>query len=209
MSVYFAIPTRGDLNWQIAGFIRELAEELQRATGQLPKVEPHFHVGHLSVAAVRNRICEDFLASGCETLLMLDDDVTPAGNTVSILDGLAIYDVVAAAVPVWREQDAAPSFAAFGANQQPIVPDPSVLGPTAVAFVGTGCIAIRRRVIELLSEVNEGSVFRVEVRNGREVSEDVIFCEQARDCAFAVACDFRVRCDHTMKVSLRRVAKLA
>lgn len=200
VSTYFAIPSRGELNWQCAQAIRELAEELD--------AEPHFQIGHLSVAANRNKICEDFLASDCETLFMLDDDVMPAANAVFLVDDLAKFDIVAAAVPVWRAQDPAPSFAAFGSDQQPLQPN-ALYGPLAeAAFVGTGCIAIKRDVILTLFEVSL-EPFRVEVRDGLTVSEDVIFCEQARECGFSVACDFRVRCDHWMKVSLRRVLKLS
>jgi hypothetical protein len=128
--------------------------------------------------------------------------VMPAANAATLVDDLDAFDIVAAAVPVWRPQDPAPSFAAFGLDQQP-------LAGTALAeawLVGTGCIAIRRRVLERFATACLDP-FEVTNRNGLLVSEDVSFCELAQSRGFKIACDFRVQCDHWMKVSLRRVVR--
>ena len=202
-----AIPTRGSVHHQIARAAEELGHELD--------TEPTYFEGNLSIVYNRNQICSAFLDTDHSSLVMLDDDVLPHPDAHRLVDWLSPedpgrmgWDVVSAAVPIWNPQLwETPVFNAFKDNK-PLSPS---LGnwqeePIEAHQVGTGLVAIRRSVVEQLSEGQ--SPFRDATVGSQYFSEDILFCEDARDAGFRIGCDFTLECDHWKNVSLRRVIDL-
>lgn len=195
MTVMLAIPTRGTLNPR--------CYDAQRAAATSLDTEPVLQVGHLSVGANRGAIVHRFLRSSHDTLLMIDDDVRPPDDLNGLIDALDSYPIVAAAYPVFQpEHWPIPVVAAWRRNDEgalaPIIEDGGVHQADAV---GTGCIAIRRHVLD---QIPDGFKETVDV-DGRIVSDDINFCRAASDRGHRIAVNLDVRCDHITTVSLGAV----
>lgn len=187
MGVFLACPTRGEVTGQVAEALFVLAKRLD--------TEPRFVFGHLSAGETRTRIVKEFLDTDNEVLLMVDDDVLPSNRVPELLDRLDQWPVLAAAVPIWDLSWPAPAFAALRNNGGWKPVEPTHRGERIVECdaVGTGCIAIRRDVLEAVPD------------GFNSIREDIAFCEAAKEAGFKVGCDFRVQCDHLARVSLLRV----
>jgi hypothetical protein len=154
-----------------------------------------FRPGHLSVSLTRNHIVRQFLAGDWEALIMVDDDVAPASTLLGLCDNLDAWDVVAMPTFVWRPELAP-------------IPVPAVFGTSGLIasggvreaeIVGTGCIAIHRRVLEGLHD----EPFTVGFEDGRDVSDDIMFCRAVRAAGFRIGADFTTAADHHTTVSLQ------
>lgn len=160
------------------------------------------------VVDARNLITGNFLQSDCEILVMCDDDVVPPEIWPRIIDHVAEgrADVCAAVVPIAME----------GTVFLPNVfqRDDSLLkgyrlstdyirltGLHEVDAVGTGLIAIHRRVMEdRRMEHPWASSFQT------GMGEDVSFCRRAKKARWRVCVDFDVWCDHMVTFHANGVA---
>jgi len=162
------VPTRGQVRVNL--IVR--LDEIKEANPALPPIR--YEVG-TDIISGRNGIVHRFLADPlARVLVMIDDDVEPH---INLLDGLALLDehgVVGFPYPL----HAGPSFKAL--------PD------GGYEWVGTGCIAVHRDVLEALG----GCPFRYAGASHHDVgrigishtdpSEDVAFCWDARAAGFTV-----------------------
>lgn len=191
MSVMVAVPTRGVCSPLVMEKIWRLADHLDTSV--------LLEVGHLGVGVNRRRICQRFLESDDEVLVMVDDDVAPPFHAVDLIDGLDEYDIVAAAVPMFNPAvHPRPTFMASRYVGDRLVPVPPSDELVECDAIGTACVAFRRQVIEDLHWA-----FREQLDDlGNVTSDDTAFCESARDQGFTIACDFRIICDHITTVSL-------
>lgn len=137
---------------------------------------------------------------------MLDDDVLPPPDAHRIVDWLDDgWDIVSAAVPIWNPQLwQTPIFNAFR-DKRPLRPGPDwEKAPVEAHQIGTGFVAITRSVVEELSP----NPFRDATVGEQYFSEDILFCEEAREAGFRIGCDFTIECDHWKNVSLSRVIRM-
>lgn len=192
MTVMLAVPTRGMCSPTVMEKIWQLGDQLD--------TEVTLEVGHLGVAVNRRRICQRFLETDHDVLVMVDDDVAPPSHAAELIDGLDEYDIVAAAVPMFNPAvHPRPVFMASRFSEDGrLVPVTPIDGLVECDSVGTACIAIRRHVIEELhwsfrEQLNEG---------GGITSDDTSFCETARDHGYTIACDFGVVCEHITTVPI-------
>ncbi len=196
-NVLVAVPTRGAIGWQTVTRLQEIA----RANPSLPPVL--WQPGNLSVALTRNVIVQRFLASSCDTLVMVDDDVVPPptmlDHLVPVPDGFGMVGI-----PHPMPVPGAPSsltLTAFRSDGDGLrVVQELEPGWNDVDAVATGCVAIPRAVLERLGP----NPFRISNDPAAAVtSDDFLFCADLR------AADFRVGawwdgwyCDHITAVSL-------
>src|SRR5579872_6625273 len=114
---------------------------------------PIYYREKLSVSNVRNRIVKDFLGDKYghkELLYMLDDDTIPSHpDWPSIMDACP-YDVVGVPTPMAKLPDLPVVLNVFreGEKGNLITQQLPESGHTEVGVVGTGCILIRRHVLE-------------------------------------------------------------
>lgn len=172
MKTFLAVPTRGYIHYEVYGGLQELASNLETTV--------HFQEGGHSIVYNRNQIAARFYASDADALFMVDDDVLPhphAHRLVGHLD--ESWDVVSAAVPIWNPKLwNTPVYAAFKDNR-PLRPSEGDWEnePVECEAVGTGCIVISRRVVEVLG----ATPFRDAAVGGQNISEDINFCNDARE----------------------------
>lgn len=189
-----AIPTRGELNPRCYDAARVSAASL--------RTTPVLKVGHLSVGANRTLIVQDFLVGDDEALVMIDDDVRPPADLSPLVEALGQFDVVAAAYPVFKpELWPLPVIAAWHENGLGQLGPIEGRGLVEADIVGTGCVAIRRCVLEDLPRAFQETIDA----DGNLVSDDVNFCRAARNYGYRVGVHMDVRCDHITTVSLGAV----
>lgn len=200
--VGFYVPTRGHV-WH--GTAAQLAY-----IGIVNEIGLPIYVrGVTGTAEVRNEIVQHFLASEKEVLLMVDDDVVPPRHLTQIVDHVLSgdTDICAAAVPIIRPDTVfMPNIFNRNGDGYDIALDAyQGEGLTYVDAVGTGAIAISRRVLDhhtlrhpFRAKISKHGVW--------ERGEDITFCERARSQGFRVAVDLNVWCEHLTEVHANGVA---
>lgn len=190
--ILVAVPTRGLVSWGTCTRLQEIRD----ANPGLPPIV--FRPGHLSVALTRNHIVRQFMEGDWQALIMVDDDVAPASTLLTLVDGFDRYDVIAMPTFVWRPDMApVPVPAVWGMSN--IQTPEGGTGLRAAEIVGTGCIAIHRRVFEGLP----AEPFMVGHEEGRDVSDDIMFCRAVTTAGFRIGADFTTAADHHTTVSLQ------
>lgn len=128
-------------------------------------------------------------------LLILDDDVVPHPNLLSMVD--RDVDIVGAPYPLFNPGismmpfDCAYKFSNGG--YYPIEDDGKLSGLVECDAVGSGALLIKRDVLEKIRPAF------IEVFDGwgrRIVSEDIYFCQEARKLGYKIWADYNVKCDH-------------
>lgn len=190
--ILVAVPTRGQVSWATCTRLQQIRDE----NPGLPPIL--YRPGHLSVALTRNHVVREFMAGDWQALIMVDDDVAPSPGLLTLTEGFDSYDVIAMPTFVWRPDIApTPVPAVWGMST---LQTPNGVGALRSAeVVGTGCIAIHRRVFEGLPD----EPFMVGREDDRDVSDDVMFCRAVKTAGFRIGADFRSGADHHARVSLQ------
>ena len=204
--IQVCVPTRGLVDWNTVVRLGQIRD----ANPGLPPI--HYEAGRLAVTDTRNRISHKFLASDARVLLMVDDDVIPPLGILRMADRAACgeVDIVGAPYPIIRVEGAIPFPCALeydaAHDTYRTLPDPfGRTGLVKVDAIGTGCMAIARRVLE---HPDLQIPFRIgtDEYGQLRMSEDVQFCHAAREAGFSVWADFDQRPDHFVAgVSLNRL----
>ncbi len=150
------------------------------------------------VSDAREIIVQHFLAGKCEILVMCDDDVVPPEDWLRIVEHVeeGRTDVCAAVCPIILPGTVTlPNvFERNPALERKYQLSARFIrenGLQEVDAVGTGLIAIHRRVLE---DKRMQKPFSVDFGYG--MGEDVRFCERAKKSRWKVAVDFDCWCDH-------------
>lgn len=191
--ILVAVPTRGNVSWATCTRLQEIRD----ANPGLPPIL--FRPGHLSVALTRNAVVRQFMAGDWEALIMVDDDVAPASTLLSLTDGFDRFDVVAMPTFIWRPNLAPTPIPAVWGMSQIQTANGQAGGLRSAEVVGTGCVAIHRRVFEGLHE----EPFMVGREDDHDVSDDIMFCRAVAAAGFRVGADFTTAADHHTTVSLQ------
>jgi len=200
-SVYLAVPTRGDVNCEVAETHHQLARDLDTTV--------RYQIGGNSVASNRNLIVRWFLDSDTDVLMMVDDDIGVPAHTAELPGKLGDeWDVIAACCPIFvPARWPIPVYAAFVKGQPgkyELLDDRSD-GLMACDGVGTGCIAIHRRVFDHIPR----EPFRERISDDGTfiISEDIAFCLACNQANLRMAVDFATVCDHVRTVSLLQIMR--
>jgi GT2 family glycosyltransferase len=156
---------------------------------------PHDHA--------RNRAAHYFMESGCEWLLMIDNDVVPKSDLFALID--STDDRMDIIVP--KTFHLMPNQLTLGWKFIPgASTTPHVSGWVELEAAATTCLAIRRKTFEKMAK----PYFRFEYdANGfLAVGEDIGFCRKARAAGLRIWGNDRFACDHYHTVSLNSIAAL-
>ena len=148
-------------------------------------------------SSTRNRIVQQFLASQCDVLMMLDDDQWPAFNPFGYID--LDKDILGFPYPSLRINDPV--------NIIPWFPAPmSDAGLQRVNYVGGGMMIIARRVLESIrapfADVYDADGIFTE-------GEDLSFCRRAVEAGFEIWCDMSAPLAHVKPAEMLTLWKVA
>jgi GT2 family glycosyltransferase len=154
------------------------------------------------IQANRDDLVKQCLASDANWLFMVDDDHTfPPDILIRMLDrhvdvvgALALARTPPYFVCAFEEANSQ-----TGVSRGVSIHDLDFASLKEVAAVGTGAILIRRKVLE---EMEPPWFVMTHDEHGVNVSEDVVFCERARDAGFRVWLDTAQSIGHLTGVTL-------
>lgn len=149
-----------------------------------------------------NRVCKDVKESDYDYWLNIDADNPPIGNPLDLVE--LDKDIIGLPTPVWH--DAVEGDRPFYLNA--LVKKPGTdgwqpkagQGLTEVDVVGSGCMLVRREVIEtvirpwFMREYDEDGL----VTRGH----DYLFCDKAQRAGFKVYAHFGFLCEHWIENDL-------
>ena len=205
IKVYFAILNKGWLR-------REIAFELLPLMRKMKGIQVHWENPNKTwdnpICSNRNKITKRFLQTDCDFLLMLDCDVIPFQNPADFVK--ADKDIIGFPAKV-RQRNRQINWVAY--VEHPTIKDGYVAVDFArvdskvdllkVDVIGTGCILIKRKVLEklkapFLNEFNEDG----ESAYGTDFS----FCRKATKAGFEVYTAPQRRCEHMKEVGLNDIS---
>lgn len=214
-TIFLAVPTvDGNVNFTIALlFGRALA------SSTLPECPFHFithiEVGRRGIDYARNLLVKTFLEqSDADWLYMIDADQMVPENFWQLCT-VKDADVVGAITPVWvgnMDAEAMLRVNVYGVDEKSRcfnlpIPDSTVKQPYRVPVLGTGCIAIRRRVFAPKPYGVGTNPFYFTHLEDRKVQggEDVNFSVECNRAGFVLAAHPDVRFDHMKALPLWQV----
>ena len=178
--VFVAIPNTGTLRTELVQWLM-----MMDIKPFMPQARPHDYC--------RNIIVDEFLKSDCDYLLMIDSDVVPQNNVlemvknnVPVCSAFVRTNVNGELIPVGMTK-----------NKDGYYHDYKHSKPNLhkVDAVGTGCIMIKRTVLESM----EKPYFKFVYKNGMLTNgEDFDFCDRIGSVYF----DARYKCNHFTIVSI-------
>lgn len=201
-TVMLGVPTRGHPGVYTVRAVEALRD-------RYPGLPPIAWVSsHHSVCDTRNKLVKEFLASSCEYLLSLDDDCIPHADIMGMVDHHV--DVVASPMLINRPNDApVPFFNIFildpAIDAHRVIPHPFAqtgLVTRPDLSVGSGCISIRRRVLEAIRPAFE---HRWTADGTIQETEDLNFCRKARAAGFHIYADYDRPSDQVIPVAIHQL----
>lgn len=195
--IYLAIVTRGKLDFELVNWLLgELSTSVNsNCSYEIPTVDISADKP-LNVNA--NNVVKKFLASDCDRLLMLDDDITPPKNTVSMLFN-SDKEIIGARVLFSQPEFTGPMSCAgiFDGPNKPYKLVDSLdnldkVDPVfPVDFIGFACVMIKRSVFDKI----KAPWFKQKYsKDGSKLLKgmDTKFCERARAKKIGIFCDLRL-----------------
>lgn len=161
----------------------------------------------------RNQIVREFLKGTWDILFMFDDDNVPTSNPFSMLDH--DLDVCGGCYPgrgqsgfhfhvYYLDEDKYPEKIFFKH-----VPENMRVGVAKVDAVATGCICIKRHVLEKMKAKGMAPFEDLFDKDGVLITnDDMAFCLKCKKLGIPVHADWNVICDHFKEVSLLEVIRL-
>jgi hypothetical protein len=161
---------------------------MQAARDYDPSLPPVlYQEGNLSVALTRNRIVEQFLASDCDVLAMVDDDIAPPLNFVELLLPF-VGEYAMVGMPHVSPHPTEPHnliLCVYAADPEGLRPMGLFDGINECAALATGCVLISRRALVELGP----APFRIEHDPRAALqSDDMLFCADLRTAGFRIGC---------------------
>ena len=208
VKTFFAVPTvSGRVNWSIAHQMGRMMA--YNADPSCPLAfTTYIMVGQRPVEYARNMIVREFLKTDCHWLMMVDEDQVMPENFWELLR--VPTDIVSGKTYCWVGNGYLPGrlrVNQYGLDEKSqcfnVTPPEGVNMPYQVPVVGTGCIAIRRRVLETLGD----KVFKFTYTDESKViaGEDVNFCVAAQRAGYRVSVHPGVRFGHVKEVDLGQI----
>lgn len=176
-------------------------------------VYPEIYVGRLFHDCARNAYVEQFLDSDCDILFFLDSDIIPPERLFDlVLEHGSKWDLAGAPYPVWMQQEGFDgpqvTFTVYTDRGQPGKLWPAPIpeqGLDMVSGIATGCIFIRRTVLEKMSKPYFEFKYDPLTRQMLE-GEDLGFCRKVNELGFKFFVDYTMLCHHYKRVSLLDVS---
>lgn len=203
------IPSTGDRNDSQIYALRRLQKKYE---DKIELVYPEVFVGRIFHDYARCAVVEDFIQSGCDILWFLDSDVVPPENVLDlVVNHGEKWKLAGAPYPVWMSVPGFDTqqinFTVYKRNETgrfhaAKIPDS---GTDMVDGIATGCLFIKREVIDKLSKPYFEFKYHPETRCLTE-GEDIGFCRKVSDLGYKFFTDYSMLCHHYKKVSLLDVS---
>lgn len=197
LRVVVGIPAGRDFH---ALTVRSLLETFDQCRTMGIHVQLALVANNAIIQWARDEVVDLFLQTNCNRLFWIDSDIVWDPNDfVRMLALSQKRDIVCATYPAKKEPTT------FYVNYDKLVTDD--LGLFEIKGVGLGFTVMNRRVVEALvdnapkaldeiSGKEIAQVFRVGMRDGKRVGEDMAFFEDARKLGFKVHLDPLVKLKH-------------
>lgn len=188
-SVLIAVPSRN-------AYLH--ARLVQALVPQLKKNPFIIMAGVSPVALARNKIVETFLKSEASHLFMVDDDTIPP---MDVVEKLLAHDkdIVSGVTPILREGNMMSNvYLDTSGDQLPL--DHKLLKAKElfkVEGVGSSCLLIKREVFDKIGKPWFAEVWG---QDGTHMSEDIFFCNRAKEEGLEVLIDPTVVCKHARTI---------
>ena len=155
--------------------------------------------------ANRNHIAQEFLKTDADYLLTIDSDTVPTKNPLNMIEH--DKDIVGGVYPAYKNDafiwlacrlDTDKSYKQY--------PKEYRVGLKQVDALGTGCLLVKRKVLEAIP-----MPFIDKVREGvgdRELGHDLYFCKRAKEKGFEVWADWSIECEHYKEINLLPIIKM-
>lgn len=193
--VYISIPTKSGQVYF------ELMMRLLKWTHQSIPVMINFEPFMAPIDHCRNTIVKKFLATDCTHLLMIDDDIVPPSDA---LERLLFHDkdICGAACPIIGPNEYKELEIKYNAYTKDSSGYNAILkagGMMYVDAIGTGCIMIKRQVLE---NIDAPFMTEYDTEGLKMTGEDISFCERAKELQCEIFCDFKLKCKHIKQCNL-------
>jgi len=159
----------------------------------------------------RNQITKKFLKGNWDILFMIDDDTVPLSNPFKILEHNK--DVCAGVYPGRGDTGFHFHVYKLGDNYPEKIffkhfPPEERVGLKKVDAVATGCMAVKRHVLEKMIEKGMAPFEDMFDKEGVLITnDDMAFCLKCRELGIEVYADWDVVCDHIKNVSILEVLR--
>lgn len=199
--VYIAIPTKeGQVYFEL------MIRLLSWSHSSIP-ITVNFKAFSAPIDHCRNEIVQDFLKSDCTHLFMIDDDIVPPEDA---LERLLFHDkeIVSAVCPLIGPGSRRQLSVTYNAYIKDIEGDlyqydwPDSSGLEEVYAVGTGCIMLKRSILEVTDYP-----FKTEYdsKGIKFMGEDISFCVNAKEAGHQVFADYKLKCKHIKSCNLLEI----
>jgi|TARA_Y100000310_G_scaffold312222_1_gene359299 hypothetical protein len=174
-TIYVAILNQGDIRTDLAQVINVMIQnDSYRLQLTYPAAKP--------ITNNRNTIVQKFLATDCDYLMMVDSDIVPPINILNLAD--FDKDIITPLMFVKQKGMLIPLF--LKRNRDGMYDAADYLGKVGLQEVdatGTGCIIIKREVVEEMKHLFKN---RYDEDGIKVLGNDFAFCQDAKKLGFRV-----------------------
>lgn len=194
--IYVAVLNEGQINEKLCSVLEKMPlqskYEVWRAN---PSDKP--------IANNRNKIVQEFLATDCDYLLMIDDDIVPPDNILNLADFQK--DVISPICFAFQQNMVAPLIMRMEPEGTYTVANyKGYEGLVETDAVGAGCLMVARRVLEN-PEMKAPFEDIFDADGVRKYGQDLAFCQKAKKLGYGVFCHLDYACDHFVVMNLKKI----
>lgn len=211
IKVYCAFPSMGDRSDAQTFSLRDM----EKFYGdEVEFVYPKHYVGRIFHDYARNKLVEQFMETDCDVIWFLDADVAPPNSVIEIVTKhWDEWKLAGAPYPLFLTPNGHDTPKVVFAVYEDLgkgfhcasVP---ASGTGFVDGIATGCIFIKREVIEKLEKPYFEFKFNPETREMVE-GEDLGFCRKVNKLGYKFFIDYSMTCHHFKRVNLLDVNNYA
>lgn len=174
-TIYLAVLNQGEIRTDLAQVVNIL---IQNDSYRLMLTYPHAK----PITNNRNTIVQKFLATDCDYLMMVDADIIPPASILNLAD--FDKDIITPLMFVWQKGMLIPLF--LKRNKDGIYDSDDYINKTGLQEVdatGTGCIIIKRKVLEAVKHPFENVYDEDGIKT---LGNDFYFCQKAKKLGFRI-----------------------
>lgn len=182
--VFVAVPNLGKIRTELVKWLLDCVNNFNHVTIPINGMI-NLNIDR-PIEVNRNILANKFLETDCTHLLMIDSDVSALPN---LIPKWLNYnkDIIGGYIPIWNKELQHPRFFAYHIINGQAVPIDPILGFQKCDIVGTGCIMIKRKVIETIPNPRFRQI--LDKNGGFKMGEDQYFVGLASNAGFEIYVD--------------------